>query len=78
MLSKIKALPKLTAALAVAAALVFGTTQALAGSPCTPLPPHTCKDYPPVGVDCDEFCVDEEYWGGQCLVALDCCVCLEK
>ncbi len=44
MLSKIKALPKLAAALAVAAALTFGATQALARIDCSELPPHTCND----------------------------------
>ncbi len=74
MLSKIKALPKLAAALAVAAALTFGAMQALADSPCTPLPPHTCAP----GVDCESFCSDNEYLGGQCLTSLHCCVCYEK
>jgi hypothetical protein len=79
MLSRVKALPRFAAAIAVAAALVFGTTQALAGSPCTPLPPHSCKYYPQSGVDCVGFCVTNGYpYGGECLTGLDCCLCLEK
>ncbi len=74
MLSRIKALPKLAAALAVAAALTFGVTQALADSPCSPLPPHTCDP----GVYCDSFCANSGYEGGQCLTSLHCCVCYEK
>jgi len=78
MLSKIKTLPKFAAALAVAAALVFGTTQALAGSPCSPLPQHTCNDKGDPNDWCWWFCVDNEYEGGSCLTAFDCCLCLEK
>jgi len=78
MLSKIKVLPRLAAALAVAAALTFGATQALADIDCTPLPPHTCKDYPPVGVYCWDFCIANSYEGGECFTGLDCCICLEK
>ena len=76
MLSKIKALPKLAAALAVAAALTFGATQALADIECTPLPPHTCNDKGPTY--CWDLCVDNEYEGGECFAGLDCCICLEK
>ncbi len=75
MLSKIKALPKLAAALAVAAALTFGTTQALADVDCTPLPEHTCVGNPGM---CWQFCIENQYEGGQCLIGQDCCICLEK
>ncbi len=79
MLSKIKALPKLAAALAVAAALTFGTTQALAAPPCTPLPPHTCNDKEPTpNAWCWDFCEDNDYLGGDCYTAFDCCICVGK
>ena len=77
MLSKIKAVPRIAAALAVAAALTFGAAQALPDSPCTPLPPHTCADKDPEW--CDGFCASNSYPdGGSCLTGLDCCLCLEK
>ena len=80
MLSKIKVLPRLAAALAVAAALTFGATQALARTECSALPPHTCNDKSPTPDQwCNAFCIDPGgYWGGQCLTGLDCCICLEK
>ena len=76
MLSKIKTVPQIAAAIAVAAALTFGATQALADVECTPLPPHTCNNKPPGW--CSGFCQDNDYEGGQCLAGLDCCLCLEK
>ncbi len=77
MLSKIKVLPRLAAALAVAAALTFGATQALADIDCTPLPPHTCNDKDPDY--CWGFCIDPGgYEGGECFSPFDCCICLEK
>ena len=79
MLSKAKAVPRIVAALAVAAALTFGATQALAGSPCSPLPPHTCANQGNPDAWCDDFCQDPGgYLGGSCLQGLDCCVCYEK
>ena len=82
MLSTIKALPRLVAALTVAGALTFGATQALADDPpqCTGgLPPHTCKDYPQSGVWCPTFCGNNGYpYAGECNTLDDCCVCLEK
>ena len=74
MLAKIKTLPKFAVAVAVMVALTFGVSQALADSPCTPLPPHTCEP----GVECGEFCDLNGYVGGQCLTSLHCCVCYEK
>ena len=76
MLSKIKVLPRLAAALAVAAALTFGATQALAVMDCTPLPPHTCNDKGPEY--CWELCEENNYFGGECFTGFDCCICLEK
>ena len=74
MLSKIKALPKLAAALAVAAALTFGATQALAWPRCTDgLPPHTC----PTPDNCMDVCQGGGYLGGQCNTNFSCCVCYE-
>jgi len=81
MLSKIKALPKLAAALAVAAALTFGATEALMGDPpqCTPLPPHTCKYQGDPDGWCADFCYQNSYPRvGECLLTDDCCICLEK
>ncbi len=75
MLSKFKTLPKLAAALAVAAALTFGATQALADIECTPLPPHTC----PVPDECEDVCWENGYpYGGECFIGLGCCICFEK
>ncbi len=77
MLSKIKVVPKLASALAVAAALTFGATQALADTDCTPLPTHTCADKDPGW--CVGFCQANSYpYGGECMVGWDCCICLEK
>lgn len=78
MLSKMKALPKLAAALAVAAALTFGATEALAEPDCTPLPPHSCAGERFPHVFCTNLCIENNYYGGECLLALDCCLCLEK
>ncbi len=79
MLSTIKALPKLAAALAVAGALTFGATQALAHDECTPLPPHTCNDKGNPNQWCNAFCIDPGgYFGGGCNAEFDCCACLEK
>ncbi len=75
MLTKIKAVPKLAAALALAAALTFGATQALADIDCTPLPPHTCIGDPDM---CWDFCRENSYEGGECFSPFDCCICLEK
>ncbi len=80
MLSKIKAVPQIAAAIAVAAVLTFGATQALADSPCSELPPHTCADKSPdPDTWCNGFCQDPGgYLGGSCLEGLDCCICFEK
>ena len=80
MLSKIKTVPQIAAAIAVAAALTFGATQALARSPCSPLPPYTCADKTPTPDEwCNVYCVDPGgYLGGSCLEGLDCCICYEK
>ncbi len=79
MLSKIKAVPQVLAALAVAAVLTFGATQAVAEDPCTDLPPHSCKYYPASGVHCPTYCGNNGYpFGGECLTGQDCCMCLEK
>jgi hypothetical protein len=82
MLSKIKALPKLAAALAVAVALTFGTTEALMGdrSPCTPLPPHTCKYEQDPDAYCLALCIANSYPpdDAECVLQYDCCQCLER
>jgi hypothetical protein len=73
MLSKIKAVPKLAAALALAAALTFGVAQALATADCTPGLPQTCSP------DCDSVCRTHGYdYGGMCIQSVPCCLCYEK
>ena len=73
MLSKIKALPKLAAVLALAAALTFGVGQALATAECTPGLPQTCSP------DCGQLCWEHGYYyGGSCIQSVPCCLCLEQ
>ena len=73
MLSRIKAVPKLAGALALAAALSFGAAQALAPADCTPGLPQTCSP------DCDDLCDQYGYhYGGTCIQSVPCCLCLEK
>ncbi len=75
MLSKIKAVPQIAAALAVVAALTFGATQVFANPHCTGgLPPHTCP-YPD---NCYDVCTGGGYLGGQCNTNFSCCLCYEK
>ncbi|UCD24652.1 MAG: hypothetical protein JSW51_01685 [Gemmatimonadota bacterium] len=75
MLSKIKTVPQIAAAIAVAAALTFGATQALADPNCTEgLPPHTC----PTPDDCMSVCVLGGHMGGQCNTNFSCCLCFDK
>jgi len=75
MRTRLKLFRNLSLAAGIAVALMFGATQALADSPCTPLPPHTC----PSPDDCIEVCQNNGYpFGGDCLVGLACCICLEK
>ena len=61
-------------------ALAFGATAAMASDPCTPLPPHTCKYRADPDEYCTGLCGENGYNppDGHCLVAHDCCVCLEK
>ncbi|UCD22989.1 MAG: hypothetical protein JSW51_07920 [Gemmatimonadota bacterium] len=73
MLKKIKALPKLAAALALAAALTFGVAQALETADCTPGLPQTCSP------NCTQLCAEYGYhFGGTCIQSVPCCLCLEK
>ena len=77
MLSEIRVVTRVAAALAAAAALTFGTTQALADVDCTPLPPHSCVGQGPTF--CPDLCDNNGYeYGGQCFTGLDCCICFEK
>jgi len=80
MLSTIKALPKLAAALAVAAALTFGATQALADDPPNCSAPITACNHK---ADPDAYCAQvfcPTYYGnpGECNSFDNCCLCLEK
>jgi hypothetical protein len=73
MLKKIKALPKLAGALALAAALTFGVAQALETVDCTPGLPQTCSP------NCDQLCRNYGYpYGGMCIQSVPCCLCYEK
>lgn len=79
MISKIKALPKLVAALAVAAALTFGASEALMGDPPNCSTPITaCKHKPNPNAFCVTFCLGEYGNPGECNLVDDCCLCLEK
>jgi len=71
---RLKRLRNVAFAAGVSLALTFGATQALARPPCTELPPHTCDP----GVNCWQFCEDNEYAGGSCYTPAHCCVCVEK
>jgi hypothetical protein len=78
MLSKIKALPKLVAALAVAVALTFGATEALADDPPNCSTPITaCKNKTDPDGFCLAFCITHYQNPGECNTFDDCCLCLE-
>jgi len=63
----------------IVVALAFGTTEAWASDPCTPLPPHSCKYESNPDFYCTTLCGQNGYFppDGACLQEYDCCVCLE-
>jgi hypothetical protein len=79
MLSKIKALPKLVAALAVGLALTFGAAEALADDPPNCSAPITaCNHKADPYYYCNNvFCPAYYQNGGVCNSFDDCCLCLE-